>query len=441
MAFRSDNRREKFGWCLYDWANSAFATTVMAAILPVYFAGAIVPEGGVLFSLMGRRVYVSATSLWGYASGLTAFLVLISAPFLGGIADQSNRKKTFLSIFCYSGSLMTLLFFFSGPGDVFYTLILFCLAHYCFVGGNVFYDAFLPFISPGRDMDRLSGQGYALGYLGGGILLALNVVIVSSSQRTGLFHETTAIRLCLASAGIWWALFGSISFSLFQEHGVPRFRDTGLLKGAVAGWRRVWETTLSITRQRHVLIFLASYMIYNDGIQTVIKMASIYGKEELNLSTGTLLGALLMVQCVGIGGSLLMSSVARLFGTKRTIMGGLVAWFGLTLFSYRMETPSEYWVMALVVGLILGGTQALSRSFYGRIIPKEQSAEFFGYFSVFGKFSAIWGPIIFAVVRQVTGTSRLSILSLSLFFFTGWVLLLFVREERPEPSPETRRGL
>ena len=421
--------KERFGWCLYDWANSAFATTVLAAILPVYFAGIIVPEGGVLLSLIGYRGYVSATSLWGYANGLTSLLILISAPVLGSIADQSNRKKSFLRIFCYSGSLMTLLFFFSGPGDVVYTLTLFCLAHYCFVGGNVFYDAFLPFISKGKDMDRLSGQGYAFGYLGGGLLLALNMIFIGFSLRTVFLDEVTAVKLSLASAGLWWALFGSISFSLFRDQGALSFRCPGILQGAVIGWRRVWKTTLSIVRQKHILIFLSAYMIYNDGIQTVIKMASIYGKEELKLSTETLLGALLMVQCVGIIGALLMSAVAQKFGTRRTIMGGLAAWFSLTLFAYRMDSALEYWVMALVVGLILGGTQALSRSFYGRLIPRDQAAEFFGYFSVFGKFSAIWGPIIFAAVRQITGTSRMSILSLSLFFLIGWVLLFFVKED------------
>ena len=431
MSFIFKNIKERFGWCLYDWANSAFATTVLAAILPVYFAGTIVPEGGIALSLMGYNGYVSATSLWGYANGFTSLLILISAPVLGSIADQSNRKKSFLKIFCYCGSFLTLLFFFSTPGDILYTLILFCLAHYCFVSGNVFYDAFLPFISKGKEMDRLSGQGYAFGYLGGGLLLAFNVIFISYSLRTSSLDEATAIKLSLVSAGLWWGLFGSISFALFKERDPLMFRHPGILKSAIIGWRRVWKTTLSIARQRNVLIFLIAYMVYNDGIQTVIKMASIYGKDELKLSTGTLLGALLMVQLIGIIGALLMSAVAQKVGTKRTIMGGLTAWFGLTIFAYRINSSLEYWLMALVVGFILGGTQALSRSFYGRLIPRDQAAEFFGYFSVFGKFSAIWGPIIFAVLSQIFGTSRISILSLALFFLLGWALLFFVREDMP----------
>ena len=423
-------RKEKFGWCVYDWANSAFATTIMAAVLPVYFAGSIVPEQGVELSFIGFSGCLSATSLWGYVSGLTAFLILITAPVLGGVADYGHRKKAFLMAFCYSGSFLTALFFFSGPGSVFYTLFLFFLAHYCFVGGNVFYDAFLPFLSKGRDMDRLSGQGYALGYLGGGILLALNVLFIQFSQELG-FDKGTAVRLSLASAGVWWAFFGTIAFLLFREERFSGVEHMGLLRAAATGLQKTWETVKMVAGYRHILVFLLAYMIYNDGVQTVIKMASIYGKEELGLSTGTLLGTLLMVQFIGIAGALLMSRTALWLGTKKTIMGGLLVWLSLTIFAYGMTTSQEYWLLGIVVGLVLGGTQALSRSLYAGLIPKEHAAQFFGYFSVFAKFSAIWGPIIFAFIRQVTGTARLSILSLSLFFLTGWILLFFVKEKGP----------
>jgi len=423
----SSNNKEKFGWCLYDWANSAFATTILAAILPVYFAEYVVPKQGVDLSFMGFTGCLSATSLWGYASGLTSLLILFSAPLLGGIADQGRKKKSLLMIFCYLGSLFTVLLFFSGPGDVFYILILFCLAQYFFVGGNVFYDAFLPLITKGKDMDQLSGQGYALGYLGGGLLLAISVLFIQFSHVFGI-HKETAVRLSLASAGLWWALFGTISFLLFQEEKTPGEVQKSIRQAALEGLRKTWETTRAFTRHRQVLIFLVAFMLYNDGVQTVIRMASIYGKDELNLPTGTLLGTLLMVQFIGIGGAILMSRVARPFGTKRTIMGLLVIWFALTIFAYKMNTSLEFWIMGVVVGLILGGTQALSRSFYGRLIPEGQSAQFFGYFSVFSKLSAIWGPILFAFIRQATGTSRFSVLAVSVFFVVGWLILFFVEE-------------
>ena len=401
----------------------------MAAVLPVYFAESVVPENGVYFAFLNFGEHLSATSLWGYASGFTAFMIMVSAPVLGAIADQGYRKKFFLMTFCYAGSLLTTLLFFSGPGDVFYTLLLFCLAHYFFVGGNVFYDAFLPFISSGKEIDHLSGQGYALGYLGGGLLLSLNIIFIQFGYQFGV-PKLMSVKLCLASAGLWWAMFGTISFFLFHEERGVSSPPIAILQAAKTGFRKIWQTTRMVAGYKHLLLFLLAFMIYNDGVQTVIKMASIYGKDELHLSTATLLGTLLMVQFIGIGGALLMSRIAIWYGTKRTIMVSLLAWFGLTLFAYRMETAIEFWILGIVAGLILGGTQALSRSFYGSLIPKDQSAQFFGYYSVFAKFSAIWGPIIFALVRQVTGTSRLSILSLSLFFLTGWLLLFFVKEKR-----------
>ncbi|MBW1768017.1 MAG: MFS transporter [Deltaproteobacteria bacterium] len=427
--FSPNEKRERLGWCLYDWANSAFATTIMAAILPVYFAEIVVPDNGLDFVFLNLRGHLSATSLWGYASGLTSLLIMVSAPVLGAIADHSHRKKFFLMTFCYVGSLLTMLLFFSGQGDVFYTLVLFCMAHYFFVGGNVFYDAFLPFFSFGKDMNRLSGQGYALGYLGGGLLLALNILFIQSGYRFGV-SKLMSIKLSLASAGFWWAMFGTLSFFLFHEKKGTPSPHIAILQAAKIGFRKTWHTARMVAGYKHLLIFLLAFMIYNDGVQTVIKMAAIYGKDELHLSTSTLLGTLLMVQFLGIGGALLMSRMAGWCGTKRTIMAGLVVWFGLTLFAYRMETSLEFWILGIVAGLILGGTQALSRSFYGSLIPKDQSAQFFGYYSVFAKFSAIWGPIIFAYVRQVTGTARLSILSLALFFLTGWILLFFVKEKR-----------
>jgi len=424
----SHNKKEKFGWCLYDWANSAFATTILAAILPVYFAESIVPENGAHIVFMGWKGCLSATSLWGYTSGLTSLLVLLSAPILGEIADKSHRKKTFLMTFCFLGSFLTSLLYFSGPSDIFYTLIIFCLAQYCFVGGNVFYDSFLPLFAKGSDMDRLSGQGYALGYLGGGLLLALNVLFIQFSDVMGV-NKGAAVRMSLASAGVWWALFGSVSFMMFNEEKGLDTESKSLAADAFEGLKKIRETIKTVAEHRNVLLFLVAYMIYNEGVQTVIRMASIYGKDELGLSTGTLLGTLLMVQFIGIGGALFISWVAQKFGIKRTIMGLLVLWLALTLFAYGITTSVEFWILGGAVGLILGGTQALSRSFYGRLIPKEQSAQFFGYFSVFAKMSAIWGPILFAFIRQVSGTSRLSVLSLALFFLMGWGILFFVKEE------------
>jgi UMF1 family MFS transporter len=216
---------------------------------------------------------------------------------------------------------------------------------------------------------------------------------------------------------------------MFQEKRDPLSEQRGIGRAALEGLQKTWEIARTIAGYRQTMIFLVAYMIYNDGVQTVIRMASIYGKEELHLSTGTLLGTLLMVQFIGIGGAIFMSWIARRYGTKQTIMGLLAVWFALTIFAYRMNTSLEFWILGIAVGMILGGTQALSRSFYGRLIPEGHSAQFFGYFSVFSKLSAIWGPILFAFIRQATGTSRFSVLAVSVFFLVGGLILYFVKEE------------
>jgi len=426
-------RSERFGWCVYDWANSAFATTVLAAVLPVYFAEWVVPPGGAALSWLGVDTRLSATSLWGYANGLIAILVILTAPVLGGIADFSSRKKLFLMTGAYAGAVATLGLGFCGAGDVQATLLLFCIGHYAFVCANVFYDAFLPFLATGPEMDRLSGQGYALGYLGGGLLLLLNVVFIHFHQVFEVEQET-AVRLSLASAGLWWGGFSTVTLLTLRERSASVSRRTGLAFSVRAGFASLREAVLHIVRRRNLLLFLVAYMIYNDGVQTIIKMAAIFGKEELGLSSSTLLGTLLMVQFVGIGGALGMSRAAEALGVRRTILGALAVWLGLTLFAFRMETPGEYWIMGLVVGLILGGTQALSRSFYARLVAREHAAQLFGFFSVFSKFSAVWGPILFALIRQLTGTSRLSIVSISVFFLVGGAILCFVKEEQEGAS-------
>lgn len=420
-------RSDRFGWCVYDWANSAFATTVLAAVLPVYFAEWVVPPEGAALTWFGLDTVLSATSLWGYANGLVSILVILTAPVLGGIADFSSRKKLFLMTGAYAGALATLGLGFCGAGDVQGTLLLFCIGQYAFVSANVFYDAFLPFLATGRDMDRLSGQGYALGYLGGGLLLLLNVLFIHFHQAFGVDQEV-AVRLSLASAGVWWGGFSTVTLFMLRERSASVSVRTGLSFSVRKGFSSLRETVLHIVRRRNLLLFLVAYMIYNDGVQTIIKMAAIFGKEELGLSSSTLLGTFLMVQFVGIAGALGMSRAAETLGVRRTILLALAVWLGLTLFAFRMRTPGEYWIMGLVVGLILGGTQALSRSFYARLVTRERAAQLFGFFSVFSKFSAVWGPILFALIRQLTGTARLSILSVSVFFLVGGAILCFVKE-------------
>ena len=430
---KSDNKRNVFAWCMYDWANSAFATTVIAALLPIYFATVIIPADGWVFRFFNIEIYTNATTLWAFLTGATALFVFITAPILGAIADISKSKKRFLMTFCFGGSLFTTLLFFSQSGDVWMTMIFFFLANTCFISANIFYDAFLPHIAIRSEIDQVSGRGYAYGYLGGGLQFLICIILILAHKKIGI-ERAMAVRISLLFSGVWWASFSIIT--LLYLH-VPENNKCSLQKsrGDYNSWSyirvgvsRTWHTILKAKTHRNLVIFLIAFMFYNDGIYTVIRMATIYGKDELGLKNETLLGTLLLVQFIGIGGALLFSKISRTFGTKRILLLILMLWLGILCYAYIITSALDFWMLGIAVGFVLGGSQAISRSFYGAMIPVDESAEFFGFYSVFAKFSAICGPFVFGIIRQITGTSRLAILSLVGFFIIGIVLLCFVED-------------
>ncbi len=417
------SRKVQRSWLLYDWANSAFATVILAALLPVWFADAVVPEGGVQW--LGRTW--SATSLWGYTSGLSALLVFLSAPLLGAMADlRGNRRRWLVSLFL-PGSLATVFLFTALPGRVAWTLGLYLIASIGFVSANIFYDAFLPILAKDEDRDGLSARGFAWGYLGGGLMLLIDLILVQKHASFGL-SAGTAVRVALASAGLWWGGFGLWAWRGLEEppqEKAPVAQIFGLAR------RRSLGTVRGILGHRNLLIFLAAFLLYNDGIQTVVKMASIFGAEEMGLSRGTLMGALLLVQIIGIFGALIFGRLAGRMGARHAILLSLGMWTLLVSWAYFMQSAWEFWMLGAGVGLCLGGSQALSRSYFSSFIPEGHSAEYFGFYSIFAKFSAILGPIIFALINQVTGSSRLSVLATALFFLSGMVLLSAVRDPKP----------
>jgi UMF1 family MFS transporter len=430
---KSYKKRNVFAWYMYDWANSAFATTVIAALLPIYFATVIVPSDGWVFRFCGIEISTNATTLWAFLSGTTALFVFITAPFLGAIADISESKKKFLMTFCFGGSLFTALLFFSQSGDVWMTMIFFFLANACFITANIFYDAFLPNIAPRSEIDQVSGRGYAYGYLGGGLQFLICIFLIMAHNKIGI-EKTMAVRISLLFSGIWWAGFSIVTLVWLHEPGNSKtspqqYRgDNNSWTYVRLGISRTWRTILSVKKHRNLAIFLIAFMFYNDGIHTVIRMAAIYGKDELGLKNETLMGTLLLVQFIGIGGALLFSKFSKNFGSKRVLILILLLWLGILCYAYLMTSALDFWIMGIAVGLVLGGSQAISRSLYGSMIPASESAEFFGFYSVFAKFSAIWGPFVFGIIRQITGSSRLAILSLVSFFIIGIVLLCFVKE-------------
>ncbi len=430
---KSEKERNVFAWYMYDWANSAFATTVIAALLPIYFATVIVPTDGWVFRFFNIEISTNATTLWAFLAGATALFVFITAPILGAIADISESKKRFLMTFCFGGSLFTTLLFFSKSGDVWMTMVFFFLANTCFISANIFYDAFLPHIASRREIDQVSGRGYAYGYLGGGLQFLICIILVLTHNKIGL-EKAMAVRISLLFSGVWWAGFSLIT--LVYLHGPESNKappqqslaDNKSWTYLKFGVSRTWHTILKAKAHRNLIIFLIAFMFYNDGIHTVIRMATIYGKDELGLKNETLMGTLLLVQFVGIGGALLFSKISKTFGTKRILIFVLTLWLGILCYAYIITSALDFWMLGIAVGFVLGGSQAISRSFYGAMVPANESAEFFGFYSVFAKFSAIFGPFVFGIIRQITGTSRLAILSLVGFFIIGIVLLCFVKE-------------
>ena len=425
-----NDRKTIFGWCMYDWANSAYITTAAVALLPNYFAQAVVGEAGV--DIFGMNM--SATALWGFMLGGAAFLVFLFAPVLGAIADFSSGKRRFLAGFAYMGSLFATMLYFCKSGDVGLTIALFMGTQVCFVAGNVFYDAFLPQIASEDKLDSVSAKGYAFGYVGGSLQFAIALGLVAMQKTPE--DQAMAARIGMAMTGIWWAGWTLLTLKYLKEVKIPyelpeAYRDRPKILAYLAlGISRTVATAKRVGRFKHLTLFLVAYMIYNDGIHTVTSMATIYGTEELRLSTTALMVTLLLVQVVAIGGALVFSRIANRIGAKHAVMCALVLWSGVVTYGYFIHTATEFFVLGIIVGVVLGGTQALSRSFYGAMIPEQASAEFYGFYSVFSKFSSIWGPVTFGFIKQITGSARLAIISLMIFFIVGLILLGFVDEEK-----------
>lgn len=434
-----NDKKTIFGWCMYDWANSAFILTVVTAVLPVYFADVVVPREG--FKI-GETIY-SATSLWGFVISSSAMFVFLCAPVLGAIADFSSSKNKFLMAFCYTGSLFTILLYFCGSGDVWMTMIFLAVAQIGFVGGNIFYDSLLTDIASEDKLDWVSGKGYAYGYIGSDIQFLIGLGLIMGHDMIGL-SQNEAVRIVLVFAGLWWAGFSVFTWVLVRANDAQvdlpeEYKNRAKISAYVLiGLQRTWITSKKAGKLKHLILFLVAFMCYNEGVQTVIVMATIYGKEELHLSTAVLMITLFLIQLVATGGALGFSKLAGRIGTKNSIMLNLLLWSGVVVYAFFMTTSTEYLILGLVVGIILGGSQSLSRSYYGAMIPEGASAEFYGFYSVFTKFSAIWGPLTFAIIRQVSGTARLSILSLIVFFVAGMVLLYFVNEEKAREVKQLR---
>jgi len=395
---------------MYDWANSAFATTVMAGFFPLFFKAYWADPGNP----------EESTFYLGLANSLASIIVAALAPFLGAIADRGSAKKKFLFTFAFFGIVMTSGLWFVAQGYWQMAVIFYVAASVGFSGGNIFYDSLLPSIADESKVNYASSLGYALGYIGGGLLFLLNVLMFKFPETFGLSDSAAAVKLSFVSVAIWWALF-SIPVMLFVRE--PQIYDrVPLSKAVTLGWKQLRDTLRDIRHLKVVGLFLLAYWFYIDGVDTIIKMAVDYGMS-LNFEESALITALLIVQFVAFPAALIYNWIASRIGTKRAIEIAIMAYCFITLLGYFMQTEQHFFVLAILVGLFQGGIQALSRSLYTRLIPAEKAAEFFGFFNMLGKFAAVLGPMLMGSVTLLTGNARLGILSILILFAIGWYLL------------------
>jgi len=410
-----EKKRAQFAWVMYDWANSAFVTTITAAVLPVYYS-----------SVAGSNLPANLrTAYWGYTVTIALLLVALLGPVLGAMADFSGAKKKYLTRFALVGILGAALLFLVKEGDWLMASIFYILGSVGFSGANVFYDSLLPHISEEDERDQLSSKGFAFGYLGGGILLAVNLVMIMTAPDS----ETTALmsRISFLMVAIWWLIFTIPLWRWIKEPVRRILKGEENFNPVQASFSRLAHTFGEIKKYKELFKFIIAFWLYNNGIGTIITMATIYG-TELNFSSTTTIGTLLMVQFVAIPFSFLFGWLGKKIGTKKAILISLGIYSLIAIGGYFMMQEIHFWILGFGVAMVQGGSQALSRSLFSRMLPKSQSAEFYSFFSVSEKVAGSFGPFLFGLVSTIMGGSRLSIVSLIIFFIMGSYLLTRVDE-------------
>jgi UMF1 family MFS transporter len=421
-----NNPRELFGWKMYDWANSAFYTTVVGALFSPYItrlAQAAVGENGVVLDL-GPLGNVTAKSLPTLCVSISVGLQVFLLPVLGALGDYSDLKKRLMAFFCYIAVVANCLMFFI-QGDLYlWGGLLFIIANVCFGAALVFYNAFLPEIATDDQTDKVSSRGFAYGYLGGALLLVFNFLLVQRAEQLGI-STGMAVRLSLLSAGVWWGGFALVTFALLKSRPQKKSLPPGR-SYISSGFSEIVATFKELRRLPLTLRYLLAYLVYNDGIQTVVFASSAFLEQELfpTGNPGFLLQIFLFVQFTAVGGALLFERLAYLIKTRNAIIVSLVIWTGVVIYAYRfLDSVPEAWIMAGVIAIVLGGSQALSRSLFSRMIPAGRESAFFGLYEVSERGTSWMGPLLFSIVIARTGSYRQALLSLIFFFVVGLILL------------------
>jgi len=424
------SRREQIAWYFYDWGSSAFSTTVVTVFLGPYLTSitqAAADANGYVYPL---GIPVLAGAFFPYMIALSVLLQVFFLPVLGALADYSHRKKQFFAIAAYLGAFTTMGMYFLQGDNYLLGGALLVFANLSFGAAIVFYNAYLPDIAGPDDRDRVSSQGWALGYLGGGLLLALNLVFVQFLAEPLGVSTGHAVRISLASAGVWWAVFALIPLAALKRRAPLKQLPPGE-RYATIGFKQLRHTLSEVRNFPHTLLFLLAYLLYNDGIQTVIALSATFGSEELGLGTASLVQLILMVQFIAFFGALLFQQVARRTGAKRAIVISLFIWLGVTVYTYAfLQTELQFFILGGFIAIVMGGSQALSRSLFSLMIPRGQEAEYFSLYEVSERGTSWLGPMIFGFTLQMTGSYRYAILSIALFFAAGLALLMRVNVRR-----------
>ncbi|MET9638051.1 MFS transporter [Streptomyces virginiae] len=435
----ASRKREQRGWYFYDFAVSVYSASVLTVFLGPYLTSVAKAAADAEGFVHPLGIPVRAGSFFAYSVSASVILAVLLMPIAGAIADRTGRKKPLLAVAAYTGAAATTAMFLLGGERYLLGGFLLVVANASLSVSMVLYNAYLPQISTPDERDTVSSRGWAFGYTAGSLMLIANLALYLGHDSFGV-SEGTAVRICLAASGLWWGAFALIPLRRLRDRAAVR--EPGAAP-AVSGWRQLVATFKDMRRYPLTLSFLLAYLIYNDGVQTVISQASIYGSEELELEQSTLIGAVLLVQVLAVGGALGMGRLARVYGAKRTILGSLAAWAVTLAVGYFLpaRTPVWFFVLAAMIGLVLGGSQALSRSLFSHLVPAGKEAEYFSAYEMSDRGLSWVGPLVFGLTYQVTGSYRDAIISLVAFFALGFLLLARVPVRRAveaagNPVPE-----
>ncbi|MFF1359268.1 MFS transporter [Streptomyces sp. NPDC058297] len=417
----AQRRREQRGWYFYDWACSVYSTSVLTVFLGPYLTAVAKSAADADGFVHPLGIPVRAGAFFAYTVSASVIISILVMPLAGAAADRTGRKKPLLAISAYLGAAATAGMFFLDGDRYLLGGFLLVVANASLAVSMVLYNSYLPQIAPPEERDAVSSRGWAFGYASGALVLVANLVLYSGHDSFGV-SESTAVRICLASAGVWWGAFTLVPLRRLRDR---RTAPAAGEAAAVPGWRQLASTVRDMRRRPLTLSFLLAYLVYNDGIQTVISQASVYGSEELGLDQSTLIVAVLLVQVLAVAGALAMGRLARTYGAKNTILGSLIAWTVTIGAGYFLPSGAPVWFFALAagIGLVLGGTQALSRSLFSHLVPAGKEAEYYSAYEMSDRGMSWLGPLVFGLAYQLTGSYRDAIVSLVAFFMIGFVLL------------------